>query len=82
MLFGLVYSLSPIVKSIDVFIGHWDNFQSGGAEEFLQDMQVSLLIEKLELFWEKTSKYQLVIWTDLYGWHFQERRTSGPRGMA
>ena len=79
MLFGAVYSLQLVVDIVDVYINFPDLFEDTGAAEFLKSLH-DRPVRHYDNFWENYKSYQLVIWTDHYGWEFEERRMKGPKG--
>lgn len=79
MLFGAVYSLQLIVEVVDVYVDFSDLFVETGAAEFLKGLH-DRPVRQYNDIWENHESYQLVIWTDHYGWEFEERRKKGPKG--
>ena len=74
-----MYSLQLLVKNVDVYVDYAEHFEGSGAAEFLQSFHPHP-VRDVKAFWENFSLYHVVIWTDHYGWEFEERRSRGPRG--
>ena len=81
IVYGVVYSIQKLSWPVDVYIGAWDQFESSGAADFLQTFHVGN-VSKLDTFWNRSSDYQVVVWTDILGWELKDRRTTGPRGES